>query len=79
MSTSKRRHNVSDDDSSDELGVLESEPDRKIRKYSKDTYIAKFPTNWLTVPDFKPWLTRNPAMAVSTVDSCATVWESKTF
>ena len=60
MSTSKRRHNVSDDDSSDELGVLESEPDRKIRKYSKDTYIAKFPAHWLTVPDFKPWLTRNP-------------------
>ena len=52
MSTSKRRHNVSDDDSSDELGVLESEPDRKKRKYSKD--IAKFPANWLTVPDFKP-------------------------
>ena len=38
MSTSKRRHNVSDDDSSDELGVLESEPDRKKRKYSKDHF-----------------------------------------
>ena len=43
MSTSKWRHNVSDDDSSDELGVLESEPDRKNVNIPKTLTLQNFP------------------------------------